>query len=159
MTTARWPRSSLRLLGLCLILLVAAVGLLLVQNRRGQVAGSRSETPTSSSSTAITGTLVDPPGESKPALSVCAIELETLERQCVDVGTRREYELSLSPGQYHVIAQVTGRSRQATYTNRGLCANCQLQPVVVTLAAGQRIEDVNPTDWAFTQVGTPSESE
>jgi hypothetical protein len=104
------------------------------------------------------------PGESIPALKICAENISTQARYCTQTQIQdakyahgKGYRLQLPAGTYRVFA--TAQQHTAHYSVAvpcGLTVKCQdHRQVAVTVKAGQTLSGVDPTDW-FWPLSSPT---
>lgn len=113
----------------------------------------------------ITGELSYPSDYIPPDIHVCAEDVATAENHCTGKhiagpNDATLYELSVPAGDYRVYAKLTdpesyagyGPDYRAYYSELVVCGldaeRCTSHtPVVVTVAAGERVEKIDPIDW------------
>lgn len=129
-----------------------------------------SPSPTPVSKGTITGSVAYPAGQA-PAQSVCAAKTTDAKAiNCVDQGGSASgslvYSLPVDPGTYYVYASLKApqgdfKTTYKAYYNQyvacqaaGNCApGLHNKYVPVTVAVGQTVKDINPTDWYALGVG------
>ncbi len=123
-----------------------------------QVIDSGTATPESGLPGTIRGHL-SYPSEFLPAERVIAFRVATMEVEA-DVTTaegQAEYELSVAPGDYFIVAYLTDGTFSAGYSQAvpcGLSASCTDHSLIlVHVDAGQTVDNIDPQDW-YANEGT-----
>jgi hypothetical protein len=93
------------------------------------------------------------PSEFLPAQRIIAFDVATMDvaAEVTTVDGQGEYELSVAPGDYYVVAYLPDGSLSAGYSQAvpcGLLDTCTDHSLIaVHVESGAVVEDINPQDW------------